>query len=368
MKHGYFRLIGVWGVLAAMLLTAGQGPGRDRQVTGQTAEPTTDRIVASTVREELITPSEMTDADHTKTHITAAAPLKKLPLAEIQDEAHLREETAPASFDEQTRVPVLMEGQVRMMPLSDYLRGVLCAELPRDFHEETFRAQAVAARTYALYCVQRGDTLSTHGVVHMAYRDPDEVTASHRTAADASIRATDGQVLTYEGTLACTVFHAMSSGYTADAVSVWGYPYPYLVSVATQEDRAVPDLYTEVRVPMTAFCDGLGLSSVGDVSVRYGAYGRAEALCVDHTVYDAEMVRSVFGLRSADFSAVLTEEGVCFTVRGYGHGVGMSQWGAEYMARQGCTYVQILQHYYQGAVSDTPAFSVEKHGKNGKTG
>jgi stage II sporulation protein D len=266
---------------------------------------------------------------------------------------------------------LLPDGEIENMALEDYVRGVLAAEMPADFPIEALKAQAVAARTYALYCAEG----HKHGGADVCTRFSccqdwqDEQTqrekwgAEYERCADRLRRAaaeTAGQILTWEGKPVFAAFHSSSAGATEDCGEVWN-PRPYLVSVSSPETaETVPGFFSGLRCGALDFRDTvLSACPEADFSgpaegwvgeLRRDASGRVASLVIGGTEIRGTALRSLFSLRSTAFTLDYADGEFVFTVAGFGHGVGMSQYGAQTMAEQGADYTAILAHYYRGTV------------------
>ena len=272
------------------------------------------------------------------------------------------EADAAAGFDETFRLPVLKEGEVVSVSLGDYLVGVVLAEMPLSFPGEALKAQAVASRTYALRRYEH----RKHGAAAVCvesgccqgWRDPEAADPAERAIAEAAVRATDGLAIYYEGALIEATFFACSGGRTEDAAAVWGGELPYLQAVESPGEEAAAHFTDEVRVSLEEFraaleeLDGavdfpeaLG-GWVGSVSCTPG--GGVDEIELGGRVFTGKQLRKAFGLRSTAFTLELTAEEAVFVTRGCGHRVGMSQYGAAAMAREGAGFVEILEWYYQG--------------------
>lgn len=167
-----------------------------------------------------------------------------------------------------------------------------------------------------------------------------------------------GQVIVCGGKPILAAYHCISSGVTEDAKSLWGEEIPYLKSVKSPGDMLSPEFKTVVKVTKAEFAEAVkGLKDItldedtpekwiGDISATAG--GTVASIQIGSEVFTGLAVRDAFHLRSPCFTVAYGEGTFTFTVKGYGHGVGMSQYGADYMARQGNTYVEILKHYYTG--------------------
>lgn len=256
------------------------------------------------------------------------------------------------------------EGLVRI-PLEEYLVGVVLGEMPASFETEALKAQAVVARTYTL---RRAETESKHegGVVCtspeccQAYMDPQVYLTGNGTQADVdkvtgAVRSTAGQVLTYDGKLIEATYFSSSGGRTEDAVAVWGTDLPYLQATDSPEDDYEDKYMETLTITAHEFQEALGLNLSGRCeswieSVRYTNGGGVDTMVIGGTSFKGTDLRTLLGLRSTAFTITASGSSVTITTRGYGHRVGMSQYGAEAMAVAGCTYDEILTHYYQGVV------------------
>ena len=276
---------------------------------------------------------------------------------------------APARADGGQTLRVLMKGGgVVEMTLADYLWRVVAAEMPAGFEPEALKAQAVCARTYTLWKTAAGShgeeaDICADSSCCQAYTDPAEAAekwGEHNGEYSAKIaRAvadTDGQVLTYEGELIQAVFFSSSTYTTEDAAAVWGSSLPYLVSVESPEGDEVPNYRSTVTLTaeqMRALAVSAGASLSGKTSgwisgISYTASGRVASLKFGDVTLSGGGARTLFGLRSACFTVRETDGVFTFSVTGYGHGVGMSQYGANAMAAAGKTWQEIVTHYYTG--------------------
>lgn len=241
---------------------------------------------------------------------------------------------------------------VNSLDLEAYLYGVLGGEMPSSWPQEALKAQAVAARSYALYQRQRHrseayDVDST--TAHQVYKG----LAAEVPSTLAAVNATQGQVLTYSGQVIEAVFHASSGGQTENVEDVWQRPVPYLRSVADFDQQA-PMFHWSQTFSISQFgqrIPGLG-QLLGVVNQRRTPQGRVMAMELrgsqaSRTLTGTEL-RQALGLRSNLFTLTLQGNQVRVEGRGYGHGLGLSQWGARGLALQGYNYQQILAHYYQG--------------------
>ena len=274
------------------------------------------------------------------------------------------EETAPpedAFADGQTPLVLLTEDGPRQTTMADWLPFALAAEMPASFGGEALKAQAVALRTLALAGGRHADAnVCTSAGCCAAWLDEPALRARWQDGYEenmAALRdaaaATDGEYLTYGGQPIQAAFHSSSAGCTEDSGAIWS-PLPYLVSVFSPEtEQDVPDLVSTVTVPAEEFARTLDLDTALPPERWLGplaqdAAGRTETLLIAGTAYTGSQIRSLFSLRSTAFTVEWDGQAFVFTVSGYGHGVGMSQYGARAFAAMGIDYRHILAHYYPG--------------------
>lgn len=255
------------------------------------------------------------------------------------------------------------DGSVEEMDMDTYLVGVVLAEMPSTFDLEAKKAQAVAARTFARKAFVTGGKHGDGSVCAEAGCCQAWLTAekylqmggSEKALAQAraAVDATSGYVLTYAGALIEATYFSCSGGSTEDAVAVWGAEYPYLISVDSPgEEHAVH--HTDA-VPFTKqeLEERLGVKLSGQPehwfhSASYTQGGGVESIVVSGKTFSGTELRSLLGLRSTAFTVEATGEGVTITTRGFGHRVGLSQYGADAMASSGSSFEEILAHYYPG--------------------
>lgn len=287
------------------------------------------------------------------------------------------DETEGAPFvsgdlDRETVLRVLDGDTVLEMDLGEYLVGVVRAEMPASFEPEALKAQAVAARTYTLYKLQSGGNhggeadICTDSTCCQAYIAEDRARANWAEDADAneekveeSVSETDGQVVLYGGVPVLAVFHAASAGLTRAAGEVWLNDLPYLQAVESPEAaEAIPNYYSRVEFTAEEFREkALAAYPEADLSGDMGGWlrdaetdsaGSVSRLSVGGVTVKGSSLRAALGLRSACFTWEAEDGKLVFFVTGHGHGVGMSQYGANAMAAAGADYREILTHYYTG--------------------
>ena len=276
---------------------------------------------------------------------------------------------APEMSGAPVSVRVLHGDEVVDTPLEDYLVGVVAAEMPADFEPEALKAQAVAARTYTLYCMRTGRHVDADVCADyrccQAWKSDAAMRESWGEAYEdklarvlEAVESTKGEYLRYEEEAVFAAFHSSSAGFTEDCGAIWS-GLPYLVSVSSPEDAgSVPGYVSTVERSPLDFRDTLlSASPEADFTgspdawledLRRDASGRVSEAVLGGTTFSGVELRELFALRSTAFDLEYVDGVFRFTVTGFGHGVGMSQYGANVMAAQGADYRAILAHYYPG--------------------
>lgn len=252
------------------------------------------------------------------------------------------------------------DGKDLCLDIESYLEGVISSEMSPAFEMEALKAQCVAARTFV---VQRGyevdDTTNTQ-----VYRDDkqlkdiwkDNYDVYHKKIQQA-VQETTGEILTYQGKPISALFFSSSCGKTANAQEYWGNKVPYLVSVDSSWDKQSEEYEKSITMSKQEFSTALGFqNTVHEIEepIRYDS-GYVKEIRIDRIVFTGREVREKLNLRSSCFTIKESKDNVVITTKGYGHGVGMSQIGAQAMAEKGKSYKQILSHYY-------PKTKIEKLG------
>lgn len=260
-------------------------------------------------------------------------------------------------------IPVLnKDGSVSDMELEDYVCGVVLGEMPASFEFEALKAQAVAARTYALRCSADGvhskNAVCKDHTCCQNYRDPQSYLNAGGKQMNldkvcAAVKATAGEVIYYNDRPIVATYFASSGGQTEDSVAVWGSHLPYLVSVESAGEKDTAYQGCKLKFTPKAFQQKLGVTLTGTPAkwfgtVTYTAGGGVDKMIIGGKTYTGVKLRSLLGLRSTRFRVEVTGDSIVFTTDGYGHRVGMSQYGADAMALAGKDYKEILTHYYSG--------------------
>lgn len=294
----------------------------------------------------------------------------------------MREKPVSAAETE-TKVLVYRMDQQKMeeMSTADYLRGVLAAEMPAQYHLEALKAQAAAAYTRVLYQQQKGgcalhpgadictDSAHCQGYASETERKErwQDSFAAYEARLKLAVQETKGCWIAYEGEPITVLYHAISGGQTEDAKNVFAQSVPYLINVESSGEENTRGFqmessmgYEEAVRLLNGMNPALNITAEElrkTLSVNsYTESGRVSALQVGTHEVSAVDFRKAMRLRSTWFSFVMNDDGITFQQRGYGHGVGMSQAGAHAMAAAGASYQQILLHYYPGvSIVQSPA-------------
>lgn len=275
--------------------------------------------------------------------------------------------TAPPAEQAVFKVLDASAGEVYTFSERDFLIYTVAAEMPASYPVEALKAQAVAAYTY--YTYQRSRELSNMQGAHFSdapsFPDAYSTESMKKRWGDqydtylqkitAAVDAVFGELVCYENKPIFAAYHSCNNGRTAAAKTVWGVDYPYLQSVVSSGDTLAPNLVSTVTVTDKEFAAAFPtLKLTGDAAKWINGKptlsddGTVTALAVGGQTLTGREIRQALNLRSACFSVSHSDKGFTFKVKGYGHGVGMSQHGAKAMAEQGLSYKEILTHYYKG--------------------
>ena len=272
------------------------------------------------------------------------------------------------------KVYIAKEDKVEEMNINDYLMGVVSAEIPASFNEEALKAQAVAARSYLVYHMnsyEKNGTPENHKGADVCtdYRhcqawmsEADRRASWDAKDADANwekiksaVLATSGEVMTYNGDVINAVFHSTSSGKTENAADVWGSDIPYLKSVDSSGDKEAPKYNSEnsftadeFKTKAESVLGGLDWSKGLFSNIERSNAGGITSITIGGKTIKGTKFREIYGIRSTNVQISESDGKVIMSVHGYGHGVGMSQYGANYLAESGKNYKEILKAYYTG--------------------
>ncbi len=249
-------------------------------------------------------------------------------------------------------------GEITNLDLEEYVIGVVAGEMPASFEPEALKAQAIASRTYAMYkksLNQEYDVLATTAdQVYLTLEQMQEKWQNdyeeYYNKIKEAVYQTKNQVLKYNNEIIKSYYFAMSNGYTEEAVNVFNESQDYLVSVESKGEEEISDnVIKTMSMSKTEFCQKLNIEcqNIKITDINYSTSGRINNLKINNIQFLGTKLRSLLNLRSTDFQIEVAGNEVLITTKGYGHGVGMSQYGANAMAKNGSSYEEILKHYYQ---------------------
>lgn len=261
--------------------------------------------------------------------------------------------------------------EVSTVSLFDYIVGVIAGEMPASFCTEALKAQAVVSYTYAKWLSENSSSTESSDItdssaLHQKYIDKKEqkekwqdTYQENRERIEEAVKSVFGEYVAYNGETAMTVFHALSSGYTLSANEVWGKDIPYLTQVECPGDTLAEKYESVISFTPEEFKKVM--ENDGEIELNAESFkswakvkekssnGFIKVLTVGGKDFSARDIRKILSLGSNSFKATIKDGCFVFTVYGRGHGVGMSQYSADYMARQGSTYTEILEHFYPEA-------------------
>ena len=332
----------------------------------------TDNIIIDTSQDEVSTNSSSTNVNTNTNHSNSSSSTNtshdsnQNANTSIPSNGSSSDNSTNSNQQEEIEQPIVNEkqvtiyrtnGQVITLSLEEYLIGVVGAEMPASFPVEALKAQAVVARTYALKKIETGGKL-TDSVSTQSYKDNAQLKEMWGSSYDtyyqkikSAVESTEGLAIYYQGEFIDAVYHSTSNGKTQDAVYVWGNSIPYLKSVDSSWDKDASSYLREVSKDFNNVLSLLGVDVNGDTSFEIlsrDSSGRVLEIRVGNQNFSGVEFRTLLGLRSADFDLTLDDGNLIITTRGFGHGVGLSQYGASGMAKAGYNYKQILNHYYTG--------------------
>ena len=281
-----------------------------------------------------------------------------------------KEETSQKTEKRSDTIDVLITetGSTQNMSICDYVIGAVCAEISPSFETEAIKAQAVACHTYALYMIEYGDfdgaDISDDWTKHQGYLSKEKLKEKwgdkfdvYYAKVEKAVLSVQNKIMTYDSKTIQPAFFALCTGKTENSSDVWGGDLPYLRSVASVGDSLSPDLHSVQNFSEDEFkkcvgnLDGCSISGKAEnwvSDIEKTAAGAVRKIKICNKEFSGAEVQKAFSLKSNNFTVTYSDGKFTFNVSGNGHGVGMSQYGADYMARQGSSYDEILKHYYTG--------------------
>ena len=269
----------------------------------------------------------------------------------------LEENNKENIYDENKIVSVSYNSSISQMSLEDYLVGVLACEMPASFNKEALKAGAVAARTFYYYMeLSLVDYIAVSSdqcyisIDEMQDKWGEKFQKYYNFLKDA-VKETNDEVLYYEENIIKSFYFSLSNGKTENSSSVFGVELPYLVTVDSIWDKNINNFEVKVTMSLEEFINKLEIVNTQNIEIKNiirDSSNRVDKLQINDNYYTGVEVRKLLGLRSTDFDIIISNNTVTLVTRGYGHGVGMSQYGANEMAKMGYTYEEILKYYYTG--------------------
>ena len=263
-------------------------------------------------------------------------------------------------------------GEIEELPIDEYLYGVVSSEMPADFELEALKAQAVVARTYTIYQIYHSqgkhpdaDICDNSACCQAWISKEDRLSKWDSDVAEANwekivsaVNSTQGKIITYNGEPIDAFFHSNSGGITETASNVWGgQNFPYLQSVETSGESEYSQYNSEIEISKNDLINKLKekhpeiqidwSNSEALKILDYTESGRVKQMQFGNVQISGTEVRTLFGLKSTNFTFEILDNIIKFSVIGYGHGVGMSQTGADSLAKQGYDYERIVKHFYK---------------------
>ena len=245
----------------------------------------------------------------------------------------------------------------KVLNLEDYIVGVVAAEMPASFEYEALKAQAIAARTYAMYKIDNssGEYDLVTDVSNQAYIDDEAMKTKwnseyefYKTKIERAVNETKNIIMTNHQKAICAYYFAISNGYTEDSTFVFGESLDYIKSTESLWDMNVNNYEATTTLSKSDFCTKLNINcddiTIDDID--YTSTHRVNSIIINGVKFTGVDVRKKLNLRSTDFEIVIGSD-ITIITKGYGHGVGMSQYGANEMAKMGKTYDEILKYYYK---------------------
>lgn len=269
-------------------------------------------------------------------------------------ETELTKETSPK---EDCEVTIKVSGNEIPLDLEEYVTGVVAAEMPVSFHLEALKAQAIAARTYVLKTTNYGQSPIEPTVAKQVFYDVDTRKENWDTSYEENekkirkaVESTAGEIILYNDELITAMFHSMSNGMTESAKNYSGSDLPYLQSVASTDFQYAKNYESTTTYTIQEWNKlvnvNWNLDHFKKLRLKKNETGRVDKVTMQDQVWTGRDFRTLLNLRSTDYRIEVKKGKIVVTTEGYGHGVGMSQYGADAMAKKGATAQEILEHYY----------------------
>ncbi len=257
--------------------------------------------------------------------------------------------TAPPLLEKECPVEIQVEGFPEPLSLEDYIVGVVSAEMPSSFHEEALKAQAIAARTFALKLTNYGELPIKPTVSHQAFVSNEK--QKYNENIKKAVAETASQVLSYKDELITAMFFSTSNGLTESAKGYSGFDIPYLVSTESSGDEQSPKFLQQKKFTLDEWNEAFGITWTSELLESIQLYPntskRIQTMKAKNYSWTGREIREILDLPSTDFLIEIKGQQITVNTKGYGHGVGLSQYGANALANEGKLAKDILLHYYQ---------------------
>ncbi|WP_339263754.1 stage II sporulation protein D [Solibacillus sp. FSL W7-1472] len=264
-----------------------------------------------------------------------------------------KKQTSIPEQAESTSCPLFIKVNNTTVPIEDYLIGVIAGEMPASFHMEALKAQAIASRTYVLKQTNYGKKPILTTTAHQVYNDQElreekwkTTFAENEEKITEAVNQTANQILTYNDELITAMFHASSFQYTESAENYSGNPIPYLTATTSPEQLNQEQTTYTFEELNKKLKQNFSRAQLQNAKLKRNNTNRIEQITIHKKTWTGRELRTLLNLRSTNFTWEPTETGITIKTYGYGHGVGMSQYGADAMAQGGLTAEDILSHYY----------------------
>lgn len=255
------------------------------------------------------------------------------------------------------KISIKVSGQTKAIDLEEYIVGVVAAEMPANFHEEALKAQSIAARTYVLKMTNFGENEIEPTVANQVFYNEEkrkevwnQSFEEYEQKIKNAVQATQGEVIYYSEELITAMFHSMSNGMTESSQNYSGTDLPYLQPVASTDFQYAQNYTVTTNYSLEEWNKLLRgnwtIDQIKSIRLQKNNTGRVDKVTLAGKEWTGRQFREHLNLRSTDFDVSVNNNTIVVKTEGYGHGVGMSQYGADFMAKQGSTAHEIIKHYY----------------------
>ena len=279
----------------------------------------------------------------------------------LQNKKNIEYETTNniTNFESEKIIKVSKNSELLELNIDDYLVGVVSCEMPASFEEEALKAGAVAARTYLLNKLENNNEyVITSTTNDQCYSNEEELKekwkedyGKYLSKIQKVVMETHGEYMTYKDEIIKAFYFSTSNGKTENVENVFGEKLDYLVSVNSIYDTNTTQFSRTIEIPKNEFLTKLNLDKSNTIEITNvikNETNRVDKITINDKVFKGTEVRKLLDLRSTDFEIEINNDNVIISTKGYGHGVGMSQYGANELAKMGYDYEKILKHYYTG--------------------